>query len=169
MNMTRVARTVVEMSDDVSFLSRVRRLGAVSSVALGLIWLLATHTTAPHNPAIDGALFVGWILMPTVLWTSIRRPQIRWWVFLPASLVTLGLVALCLTAMPSDSLAVSGWLLVTAGIVFGGLLGGWFWYRWLPVPSSLDDPFSKGRWALIGAHVLMIVAGLALVTLGFYL
>ena len=169
LKVTPLARTRVEMSDDPSFLPRVRRLAGVSSIALGIIWLLAMHTTEPHNVAIDGALFAGWILMPTVLWTSIRRPEIRPWVFLPSTLITLGLAALCLTALPTDSLIVSGWLLVTAGILFGGFLGGWFWFRWIPVPASLDVPFASGRWALIGAHVLMIVAGLVLVALGFYL
>jgi hypothetical protein len=156
------------MSDDPSFLPRVRRLAGVSSIALGFIWLLAMRTTEPHNVAIDGALFGGWILMPTVLWTSIRRPEIRPWVFLPSALITLSLVALCLTALPTDSLIVSGWLLVTAGIVFGGVLGGWVWFRGLPVPPSLDAPFAPGRWALISTHVLMIIAGLVLVALGFY-
>ncbi|HEX6300478.1 MAG TPA: hypothetical protein VF148_08440 [Acidimicrobiia bacterium] len=169
MRVTLLARSHIEMSDDPSFLPRVRRLSGVSSIVLGIIWLLAMRTTEPHNVIIDGALFAGWILMPTVLWTSIRRPEIRPWVFLPSTLITLGLGALCLTALPTDSQIVSGWLLVTAGILFGGFLGGWFWFRWLPVPASLDAPFASGRWALIGAHVLMIVAGLVLVALGFYL
>jgi hypothetical protein len=161
-------RTGLEMSGDPGFLPRVRRLAGVSSVALGVVWLLGMKTTEPHSVVLDGALLAGWILMPTVLWASIRRPQIRPWVFLPSALVTVGLVVLCLTSLPHDPLVVFGWLLTTAGILFGGLLGGWFWFRWLPVPSPLDEPFAAGRWALIAAHVLMIVAGLALVALGFY-
>lgn len=154
-------RTGVEMSGEEAFLPRVRRLAAVSSVALGVIWLLAAETTRPHHPAIDTALFAGWLTMPTVLWGSIRRPSIRPLVFIPSALVTLGLIALCLTALPEEGMARTGWALVTAGILFGGVLGGWFWFRWFPVPPALDSPFSRGRWALIWAHVAMIVAGLA--------
>jgi hypothetical protein len=51
---------------------------------------------------------------------------------------------------------------VTAGILLGSLLGLWFWYRLLPVPASLDDPFSPGRWTLVTAHIALIVVGLAL-------
>jgi hypothetical protein len=156
-------RTGIEMSDDETFLPRVRRLAAVSSVALGLIWLLAVLTTEPHHPAVDIALFAGWVAMPAILWGSTRRPSLRPLVFLPSALVTLGLMALCLTALPDDAMARTGWLLVTGGILFGGVLGGWFWFRWFPVPQSLDAPFSTGRWALIWAHVAMIVTGLALV------
>jgi hypothetical protein len=32
----------------------------------------------------------------------------------------------------------------------------------LPVPAALDDPFSPGRWTLIGIHIAMIVLGLML-------
>lgn len=163
-----LGRTGIEMSGDPVFLPRVRRLARVSAVALGIIWFLAIRTTEPHSAAIDGALFAGWVLMPTLLWTSIRRPEMRPLVFLPSALVTVGLVALCLTALPGDDVIRGGWLLITGGIVFGGFLGGWFWFRWFPVPTSLDAPFSSPRWALIGSHVAMIVAGMALVTLGYY-
>lgn len=163
-----LARAGIEMSGDPVFLPRVRRLARVSAVVLGIIWFLAIRTTEPHGAAIDGALLAGWVLMPTVLWISIHRPEIRPLVFLPSALVTVGLVALCLTALPDDDVARGGWLLITGGILFGGFLGGWFWFRWFPVPASLDSPFSSPRWALIGAHVAMIVAGVALVALGHY-
>lgn len=163
-----LARAGIEMSGDPVFLPRVRRLARVSAVVLGIIWFLAIRTTEPHGAAIDGALLAGWVLMPTVLWISIHRPEIRPLVFLPSALVTVGLVALCLTALPDNEVARGGWLLITGGILFGGVLGGWFWFRWFPVPASLDDPFSSPRWALIGAHVAMIVAGVALVALGHY-
>jgi hypothetical protein len=162
-------RTGIEMSGDPLFLPRVRRLASVSSVALGIIWMLAIWTTEPHSGAIDGALLAGWILMPTVLWSSIRRPEMRALVFLPSALVTVGLMALCLTALPGAAMVRGGWLLVTGGILFGGFLGGWFWFRWFPVPASLDAPFSSARWVLIGIHVAMIVVGIALVALGQYL
>ena len=163
-----LARTGIEMSGDPLFLPRVRRLARVSAVALGVIWFLALSTTEPHSVAIDGALLAGWVLMPTVLWASIRRPEIRTLVFLPSALVSVGLVALCMTALPSDDVVGGGWLLITGGILFGGFLGGWFWFRWFPVPASLDAPFSFPRWVLIGAHVAMIVAGMTLVALGHY-
>jgi hypothetical protein len=163
-----LGRTGIEMSDDPAFLPRVRRLAAVSSVALGLIWLLAIRTTEPHSVLIDGALLAGWILMPAVLWSSIRHPDVRRVVFLPSALVTVGLVALCLTALPGDDAVRFGWLLITGGILFGGLLGGWFWFRWFPVPASLDAAFGSARWALIGTHVAMIVAGIVLVVIGHY-
>jgi hypothetical protein len=160
-------RTGVEMSGEEAFLPRIRRLAAVSSVALGVIWLMAAETTPSHHPGIDFALFAGWVTMPTVLWGSIRRPSIRPLVFIPSALVTLGLVALYLTAAPESMVARTGWVLVTGGILLGGVLGGWFWFRWFPVPASLDHPFSPGRWALIWLHVAMIVGGLALVTLAW--
>ena len=163
-----LGRTGIEMSGDRTFLPRVRRLAGVSSVALGAIWLLAVTTARPHHGAIDAALFAGWITMPAVLWASIRRSSVRPFVFLPSALVTIGLFALCLTALPSDATARMGWLLVTGGILFGGVLGGWFWFRWFPVPPVLDDPFSPGRWTLVGAHITMIVVGLSLVALGAY-
>jgi len=163
-----LGRTGIEMSGDQTFLPRVRRLAGVSSVALGAIWLLAVTTTPPHHWAVDAALLAGWISMPAVLWASIRRPGVRPFVFLPSALVTLGLVALCLTALPSGAAARVGWILVTGGILIGGVLGGWFWFRWFPVPSVLDKPFSSGRWALVGAHVTMIVGGLLLVAIGAY-
>jgi hypothetical protein len=164
-----LGRTGIEMSGDPVFLPRVRRLAAVSSIALGLIWLLATRTTEPHSVVIDGALLAGWVLMPTVLWSSIRHPEVRPFVFLPSALVTVGLVALCLTALPGDGAVRVGWLLITGGILFGGLLGGWFWFRWFPVPNSLDAAFGSARWALIGAHVAMIVVGIVSVVIGRYL
>lgn len=159
----------IEMSGDPHFLPRVRRLASVSSVALGVIWLLAMWTTEPHNAAIDGALLAGWILMPIVLLISLRRPEMRALVLVPSALVTTGLVALCLTALPGDYLIRVGWFLVTGGILFGGVLGGWFWFRWFPVPPSLDAPFSSARWILIGLHVMMIMVGIALVGLSYYL
>jgi hypothetical protein len=44
-------------------------------------------------------------------------------------------------------------------------LGAWFWFRWLPVPRSLHNPFAPGRWVLIGVHVGMIIVGIGLVGL----
>lgn len=96
--------------------------------------------------------------MPTLLIASLRRPLLRYGLVAPSSLVAVGAGGLSLDA---TGIARVGWLLVTAGVLFGGVLGLWFWYRMLPVPERLRDPFSPTRWLLIGAHVALVVAGLA--------
>ena len=155
-------RIPVELSPDPVFERRVRRLAVVSAVALGLIWGLSVSTVdAP--PAVGVALGLGWLLMPVTLAASLRRPRLRYALVLPASLVGAGLLAVCIGWLPGDPRAAAGWLLMTVGIAFGGGLGLWLWYRLLPVPAALDQPFSRGRWALIGVHVGLVVAGLVLV------
>jgi hypothetical protein len=139
----------------------VKRLGAVSVVALGLIWLLGV-TTLDAPPLLGVALAAGWVLMPTTLFASLARPLLRYALIAPASLVGAGLLAISAWWLPADPVVAAGWLLITAGVLLGGMLGTWFWLRLLPVPHSLDDPFSWGRWALIGIHVALIVGGLAL-------
>ncbi len=101
--------------------------------------------------------------MPVVLVLSLRMPVLRYALALPSTLVGLALVAVCVTALPAQAWARAGWLLLTAGIWFGGSLGAWFWFRWAPVPARLGDPFSRGRWALVAVHVLLVVVGLVLV------
>lgn len=159
---TRMHRaTPTELSADPRMARRVARLGFVSLVALGLIWALAAATLhAP--PLVDGALAAGWVLMPTILFASLPRPRLRYGLVLPGSLVGLGLVAICAAWLPVGFAATAGWLSITAGVVLGSVLGLWFWYRLLPVPEGLDDPYSAGRWALIGVHVALIVVGLGL-------
>lgn len=148
----------VELSAEPRMARRVRRLGFVSLVALGLIWALAEATVQP--PALDGAaLITGWALMPALLFASLRRPGLRVLLPLPATLVGGGLIALLLVSPPASPLAAAGWLLMVAGVALGGVLGLWFWYRWLPVPSVLDDLESPARWALIALHVALIVIG----------
>ena len=150
-----------ELSHDPAFAVRVKRLGFVSMVALGLIWWLAVATT--DVPARVGvALAAGWVLMPVILFASLRLPPLRYALVLPASLVGVGLLILVGGWLPASGLAATGWLLVTAGIMLGGLLGAWFWFRLLPVPVALDEPFSPGRRALIAMHVALIVVGLIL-------
>jgi hypothetical protein len=139
----------------------VKRLGAVSLVALGLVWLLAV-TTLDAPPLLGVALAAGWVLMPTTLFASLARPLLRYALVAPASLVGVGLLAISAWWLPADPVVAAGWLLITAGVLLGGMLGTWFWLRLLPVPHSLDDPFSRGRWALIGIHVALIVSGLGL-------
>ena len=152
-----------EMGQHPQVLARVRRLALVSSVALGVVFALAV-TTLDISMATKAFLVGGWVLMPTLLFVSIRRPRVRRLLVLPSALMSVALLAICLTALPADLSARVGWLLITAGVMLGGLLGLWFWYRLFPVPRFLDAPFSQGRWALIGIHVAMIVLGLALVT-----
>ncbi|MEX1156202.1 MAG: hypothetical protein WED12_03470 [Chloroflexota bacterium] len=150
--------TPVELSADRRMARRVKRLGLVSMVALGLIWgLAAARLGAP--PWVNGMLAAGWVLMPTVLFASLARPRLRYAVVLPASLVGIGLLAICAWWLPSEPLAAAGWWLMTAGIALGGGLGLWFWYRLAPVPDWLDDLNSAGRWSLIGLHIGLIVVG----------
>jgi hypothetical protein len=148
----------VELTDDPRIRGRVVRLTAVSLVALGLVLVLAAATVdAP--PAVLVLLGLGWVLMPAVLAWSLREPVARYLLVVPASLVTLGLLAICVGWLPAEPLAAVGWLLLAAGVGLGGLLGLWLWYRVVPVAAGLDDPVSPGRWGLIAVHVGLIVTG----------
>jgi hypothetical protein len=151
----------VELSADAHFAGRVRRLGFTAMVALGVLWALATITLGAPV-AVDLALLLGWLLMPALLFASLRDPRWRYALVLPSTLVGVPLLAICAFWLPEGPVAAAGWLLVTAGILLGSVLGLWFWYRLLPVPAALDDPFSPGRWTLIGIHIAMIVLGLML-------
>lgn len=156
-------RGPVELSRDPRFEQRVRRLTAVSAVALGLVWGLAVTTLAA--PPWVYALFAGgWLLMPLTLAGSISWPRVRYALVLPASLVSVALLAVCLRWPPGAPAAAAGWVLMTAGVMLGGGLGIWFWYRLVPVPKRLDDPFSTGRWALVVVHIALVVAGFGLAT-----
>ena len=155
----------IEMTADPAMMARVRRLALVSFIALGAIFYLAVATLETH-PAIRIALAVGWILMPSLLVLSLHRPVLRYLLVMPSALISIALLATLLWALPDDGVLQTGWLLVTTGVFLGGLLGVWFWFRLIPVPAGLDDPFSTGRWALIGIHVAMIVIGLALIAAG---
>ena len=150
----------VELSGDRRFARRVWRLAATSAIALGLICGLAI-ATLELPAAVPTAFVLGWGLMPTILLGSLARPRLRYGLVVPASLVTLGLLSVCYGWLPSDRLAAAGWLLLTAGVALGGVLGLWLWYRLIPVPARLDDPFATGRWALIGVHVGLVVVGFA--------
>jgi len=152
----------IELTSDRRIRPRVLRLAAVSVVALGLVWGLASATLeAP--PAITAVLALGWILMPTVLLSSLVVPQARYLLVVPASLVAIGLLAICVGWLPGSPIEATGWLLMTAGVSLGGVLGLWFWFRVAPVPAALDDPYAAGRWALIAIHVTLIVVGWTLV------
>lgn len=154
-------QTHAEMSTDPRFRRRLRRLVVVSAVMLGWLTLLALLATEAE-PTTIWLLAVGWVLMPTVLYASLDRPRLRYLLALPASLVAVGLVFVA-TGDLTSPVATLGWWSITAGILLGGGLGMWLWYRWMPVPSALDDPFSPGRIALIAGHVSLILVGVALV------
>jgi hypothetical protein len=155
----------IERSADPSFSRRVRRLGLVSLVAPGLIWwLAATRLTAP--PALLVTLLAGWWLMPTVLFASIPLPTLRPLLVLPATLITAPVLAIAVWWPPDRPVAALGWSLIAVGLLFGGIMGGWFWFRWAPVPAALDDPFSPTRWSLIAIHVGCIILGFALAAWG---
>ncbi len=159
------ANLAVEMTADSRFAVRVIRLAATSVVALGLIWGFQFATL--QTPAFVGiSLAAGWMLMPALLMVSLRWPLARFGLALPSTLVGLGLVAVCLTALPPDwGAARVGWLMTTAGVLMGGALGLWFWFRLAPVPRFLDDPFGPGRWVLVVVHIGLTVVGLALIGL----
>jgi hypothetical protein len=158
-------RRSVELSDDPAFAGRIRRLAATAMVALGVIFGLAVLTLeAP--PIVGAALAAGWASMPAVLVASLRRPRLRYALVVPSTLVGLPLLAIWAAWLPADPLAASGWLLITTGILLGGVLGVWFWFRLLPVPPQLDDPFAPGRIGLIRAHVALIVVGIGLAATG---
>ena len=154
-------RVPVELTSDPPFERRVRRLALVSAVALGLVWGLAV-TTLAAPAAVAAAFAAGWLLMPLILVASLAHPRLRYALVLPASLVSIGLLVVCIGWLPGDPAAAAGWLLLLGGVAFGGTLGLWLWYRLLPVPPALDPPFSRGRWILVGIHVVLIVVGLGL-------
>lgn len=153
-----------EMGTHPMILRRVKRLAIVSTFALGVIFTLAV-TRLEARPVIELSLAAGWVLMPTLLLASMRRPKLRYLLIAPSTLVGTALLLICLTVLPTGGVARAGWLLVTGGILFGGLLGIWFWFRLIPVPRCLDEPFSPARWTLIGIHIAMILVGLLLVIL----
>ena len=153
------ARSAVELTADRAFTQRVARLSIVSALMLGAIWAAARESREAHS-AIGYLLAGGWILMPVVLAASVRRPRLRYALALPATLVTLGVAAAFATFVPLDAWATAGWGLVTSGLLLGDALGIWFWFRVFPVPRVLDDPFSRGRWALVALHVALVVSGL---------
>ena len=159
-----VKQPTVELTADPRFARRIIRLALTSASALGLIWWLSATKLHAHE-AVSIALAVGWLLMPLVLVLSLRWPKLRYALVVPSFLVGLALLAVCTSALPEERVASAGWLLITGGVLLGGVLGAWFWFRWLPVPARLVDPFSPGRWVLVATHVSLITAGLALVGL----
>lgn len=152
----------VELTDDPAFARRIVRLALTSCVALGLIWWLTVVTLDIH-PVIDLSLAAGWVLMPSLLMLSLRRPLLRYALVVPSSLVGVPLLVIAASGVAEGVVATVGWQILTAGILLGGALGIWFWFRWLPVPGWLHDPFSPHRWLLVALHVGLVLGGLTLV------
>ena len=151
----------VELTADRLFAHRVRRLVVISTIALGVIWGLAFADDAEVWVLV--LLAIGWVTMPTILAFSLRRPMLRYALLVPSTAVSLGLIGMTLTAPDSTS---AGWLMVTLGILVGASFGAWFWYRWMPVPRGLNDPYGAPRVALVGLHVGLVLIGMALVVAG---
>lgn len=144
----------VELTADTVFQRRVRRLVALSAVALGLmLWFAASDGAQWWVLALIG---VGWVLMPTFLAMSLSKPRVRYLLIVPATTVSLGLIAMTLATEGSTRV---GWMLLTLGVLSGGTFGIWFWYRWFPVPRLLDDPFGWPRLTLIALHLGLILLG----------
>jgi hypothetical protein len=151
-------RAGVELTDDRWFAHRVRRLVVVSAAALGIITLLAVRSDGPTWSVV--LLVGGWALMPVILATSLRNPQVRFGLVLPASLVTVGLLGMLVSATGAELL---GWAVMAAGILLGGTLGMWFWYRWVPVPARFNDPYGPARMTLVAIHIALVLIGAAIV------
>jgi hypothetical protein len=151
-----------ELTADARITARVRRLVTVSVVALGVIWALAV-ATLDLPTLLESTLAVGWVLMPVVLAASLSWPILRYLLVVPATLESAALVTIAIGWRPAEPLSAIGWLLITAGILFGGTLGLWLWYRVLPVPALLDDPYASRRWTLVAVHVALVVIGISLV------
>lgn len=156
-------RVPLEMSDDTHFAGRVRRLIGVSIVALGAITGLVI-AVAETGWVPTALMVIGWILMPALLGYSLHRPVARYLLAIPATVVSLALLLVAIQYEGSPW-ATAGWWVMAIGVLAGGSLGLWFWYRWMPVPRRLDPPFSPGRWTLVGIHVGLIVAGWLMVLL----
>jgi hypothetical protein len=151
-------RTGVELTDDPLFAHRIRRLVVVSAVALGVITGLAVNVGAPTVSVV--LIATGWVLMPVILAASLKRPTLRYTLVLPASVVTVGLVGVLVS---TEGAAMLGWALITAGILLGGTLGMWFWYRLVPVPYALSDPYGIPRIALVALHIGLVLSGVVIV------
>ena len=139
---------------------RVRRLGAVSAIALGITWWLSREVEGAGF-AEHSALIAGWVLMPATLAASLVDSRMRFLLAIPATLISLAVMRLAWLEFPS-----AGWTLLAAGLLLGSLLGTWFWFRWAPVPPALEEPFGPGRKALVAVHVTMVVVGMVLVAAG---
>ena len=148
----------VELTRDPAFTRRVRRLVWISSIALGVITLLAVRDDA--SAWVIVLMLVGWLLMPVLLHLSIDNPRLRRGLLVPGTSFTLGGLGMAVATVGALSV---GWWLIAAGLMLGGTQGVWFWFRWMPVPGHLDDPFAWPRLGVVGVHVALLLVGIAVV------
>jgi len=135
----------------------------------GSSWRSSCRTTSRTSTSLPpSSLLAGWVLMPAVLVASLAWPIARYGLVVPASLVTLGLLAIVVAWLPPSPWAAAGGVLMLLGIGLGSVMGLWLWYRLLPVPVALEHPFSAARWRLIVAHVALIVGGMALAAIPLF-
>ena len=154
-------RAAVELTDDPAFTGRVRRLVLVSLVALGVITALAVRDHAATWVVL--LMVIGWALMPSLLFLSIRSPGLRYGLLVPGTAFPLGVLGMAVAASGAESI---GWWLIATGLTLGGAQGIWFWFRWMPVPHQLDDPFGRSRLTMIVVHVALLLVGIATVAAG---
>lgn len=152
-----------EMTNDPRFRRRIERLVLISAAALGVITLLVVWA-ANTGWVATGLMLAGWVTMPTLLAASLSRPHLRYLLAVPATIVSASLLVVAI-GLDGSAWARAGWWSMAAGVLAGGALGAWFWYRWVPVPRPFDEPFSRGRWALIAVHAGLVIAGGAVVAL----
>jgi len=155
------SRPGLEMTTDRIFGHRVRRLVVITAVGLGVLAGFAYLDGAPLWAL--GMLGFGSLSVPFTLACSLRRPRARRALLVPAVAVPIGLAGV---AGAASEATAAGWIVALAGLAAGAFLGLWFWFRWLPVPWILDDPFGWPRVALVGVHIGLILAGGALIAAG---
>jgi hypothetical protein len=158
MMMAMGTREGIELTTNPWMTRRVHRLIFVSSVALGVITGLAVSNDGPTWAVL--AIAFAWFAMPTALWASVDRPVLRYLLVVPALSASVGLIGM---AIATSGVVTAGWLIVLIGISTGGMLGMWFWYRFLPVPYSLDDPYGTPRLSLLAIHIALVLIGIGMI------
>jgi hypothetical protein len=117
-------------------------------------------------PPLLVALLTGWWFMPALLFASLQFPALRLLLIVPSTLITAPVLAIVVGWLPAEPVAALGWIMLAGGLLLGGVLGGWFWFRWVPVPAALAHPFAPARGRLIAIHVALICAGWVLAAFG---
>ena len=100
-----MASEPVELTNDPAFARRVIRLALTSSIALGLVWILAIVTLDAH-PSVGASLALGWLLMPSILFLSLRRPRLRYALAIPSALVGVPLLIICASNLPEELIQI---------------------------------------------------------------
>src|SRR5512138_1990623 len=116
----RSARVGVELSDDPQFARRISRLAFTSVIALGVIYFLARFTSNASATTV-AALAAGWVLMPAILFMSLRFPLLRYALVIPSTLVAISLIAITALAVHDSIAVLAGWFFIGAGVLLGGV------------------------------------------------